>query len=294
MSHAPLLFCFGLGFSAMATAKRLSAQGWRIAGTARSEASLAKLRAQGLAVQAFDWDRPLIDPSVLSQAQSILSSIAPDERGDPVIAHHGAVLAKCPAWIGYLSTTGVYGDAGGAWVDEHAARAARSPRGLARIAAEDQWLALGAEIFRLAGIYGPGRNQLESLREGTAKRLVKPGQVFSRIHVDDIALAVAAAIGRPSRGAIYNVADDEPAPPQTVVAFGAQLLKVDPPPEQSFESARAHMSPMAQSFYADNKRIDNRKLKRALGLRLLYPTYRQGLSACLSSLGSAADPSGPR
>jgi nucleoside-diphosphate-sugar epimerase len=296
MQQAPLLFCFGLGFSAMATAKRLSALGFRVAGTARSEASLAKLRAQGIAVQAFDWDRPLADPSVLNQAHAILSSIAPDERGDPVIAHHGAVLAKSPAWRGYLSTTGVYGDAGGAWVDERADRAARSPRGLARIAAEDQWLSVGAEIFRLAGIYGPGRNQLESLRDGTAKRLVKPGQVFSRIHVDDIAQAVTAAIGRPSPGAVYNVADDEPAPPQNVVAYGAQLLGIDPPPEQSFESARAHLSPMALSFYADNKRIDNRKLKRDLGLRLIHPTYRQGLSACLSSLAPSAGavkPSGP-
>jgi len=170
-----------------------------------------------------------------------------------------------------------------------AMRKATSERGQARIIAEDQWHDLGAEIFRLAGIYGPGRNQLVSMRDGTAKRLVKPGQVFSRIHVDDIAQIVTAAIDHPNRCAIYNVADDEPAPPQTVITYAASLLGMMPPPEEDFETARHKLSPMAQSFYADNKRIDNRWVKRALGLRLIYPTYRQGLSACL-----AAESSGKR
>ncbi len=286
--HQPLLFCFGLGYSALAAARLLQAQGWRVAGTSRQADKVEAFIARDIDAQVFSPSQPLARPDVIDQADAILSSIAPDEDGDAVIRHHGAQLAKARGWLGYLSTTGVYGDAGGAWVDETARRRSTSARGQARILAEDQWHDLGAEIFRLAGIYGPGRNQLVSLREGTAKRLVKPGQVFSRIHVDDIGRIIAGAIAHPNRGAIYNVADDEPAPPQTVISYAAYMLGMMPPPEEDFETARHRLSPMAQSFYADNKRIDNRKVKKALGLSLLYPTYRQGLSACLAMEKSGA------
>jgi nucleoside-diphosphate-sugar epimerase len=279
----PLLFCFGFGFSAKAVARDLGVLGYQIAGTSRDPAKVRAMRDTGIDAQIFGPGHPLERPELLGQATAILSSIAPDADGDAVMNHHGQALASTRAWLGYLSTTGVYGDAKGAWVDEGFMRQATSERGMARIKAEDAWHALGAEIFRLAGIYGPGRSQLDGLRQGTAKRVVKPGQVFSRIHVDDIAQVVTAAIRQPHRGAIYNVADDEPAPPQTVVAFAAKLLGIAPPPEETFEAASPHMSPMARSFYADNKRIDNRRIKRDLGLRLLYPTYRQGLSACLSA-----------
>jgi len=281
----PKLFCFGLGFSAQALADRLRAQGWQIAGTSRNPDRLAQWAAQGIEGHLFSDTVGLARPEILLEVDAIVSSIAPGS-GDRVIAAHRDMLGQTRAWLGYLSTTGVYGDARGAWVDETVQRKATSDRGQARILAEDQWQGRGAEIFRLAGIYGPGRNQLGAMRDGTAKRLVKPGQVFSRIHVDDIAQILAAAIAKPDPGAIYNVADDEPAPPQTVITYAANLLGMMPPVQEDFETARHKLSPMAQSFYADNKRIDNRKVKRALGLRLIYPTYRQGLSACLAAESS--------
>ncbi len=209
-------------------------------------------------------------------------------NGDPVLRHHGQDFKHAPSlsWIGYLSTVGVYGDSQGAWIDETTPTQATSTRGRRRIAAETEWLALGyclricTCVFRLAGIYGPGRSAIDRLREGTAHRIVKPGQVFNRIHVDDIAAAVCTAMLARRVHEIYNVTDDEPAPPQDVIAYAAELLHMPPPPEIAFEDAE--LSPMAASFYADNKRIRNTRLRQELGVALKFPTYREGLRAILA------------
>jgi nucleoside-diphosphate-sugar epimerase len=209
-----------------------------------------------------------------------------------VLAHHLKGLRRCAdlTWVGYLSTTGVYGDRGGAWVDEADAVAPTMARTRRRVAAEGHWLASGlpVHIFRLAGIYGPGagRNALDAVRGGRARRIVKTGQVFGRVHVDDIVQVLRASIARPNPGAIYNVADDEPAPPQDVIAFACQLLGVAPPPEMPFEAAE--LSPMARSFYADNRRVCNARIKRELGIKLRYPTYRDGLRVILEQEGYSA------
>jgi nucleoside-diphosphate-sugar epimerase len=280
------LFCFGLGYTAQALARQLSAEGWRIAGTTRATEKHAHLADEGFEIYGFTRERPLADPvAALAGTTHVLISIGPDEAGDPVLAHHLADLGQCAAleWIGYLSTTGVYGDRGGAWVDEADAVAPSMPRTRRRVAAEGHWLASGlpAHTFRLAGIYGPGagRNALAAVRAGTARRIVKPGQVFGRVHVADIVQVLCASIARPNPGAIYNVADDEPTPPQDVIAFACELLGVAPPPEVPYE--QAELSPMARSFYADNRRVDNARIKRELGVKLRYPTYREGLRAIL-------------
>jgi nucleoside-diphosphate-sugar epimerase len=280
------LFCFGLGYTAQALARRLSAEGWRIAGTTRATDQHAHLADEDFEIHGFTRERPLADPvAALAGTTHVLVSIGPDEAGDPVLVRHLADLRQCTAleWLGYLSTTGVYGDRGGAWVDEADAVAPSMPRTRRRVAAEGHWLASGlpAHILRLAGIYGPGagRNALAAVRAGTAQRIVKPGQVFGRVHVDDIVQVLCASMARPNPGAIYNVADDEPAPPQDVIAFACELLGVAPPPEVPYE--QAELSPMARSFYADNRRVDNARIKRELGVKLRYPTYREGLRAIL-------------
>ncbi|MBL8654941.1 MAG: SDR family oxidoreductase, partial [Alphaproteobacteria bacterium] len=210
--------------------------------------------------------------------------------GDPVIDLHGTDLLRLDSvkWIGYLSTTGVYGNRDGDWVDERAALHPSGSRGAARVAAEDAWLALGRvghkiHIFRLAGIYGAGRSALDTVRDGKAKRIVKPGQVFSRIHVEDIANVLEASIAKPDPGAIYNVCDDDPAPPQDVIAYACALLGVEAPPEIPYAQAASSMSEMARSFYTDNKRVSNLKIKEALGVKLAYPDYRAGLRALLDA-----------
>jgi nucleoside-diphosphate-sugar epimerase len=278
------LFCFGLGYSAVALGRALMAEGWRVAGTTRSEERRAGLAGARFEVHLFARERPL-DPAVLAGTTHLLASIPPDEAGDPVLAHHRDHLLDLPdlAWAGYLGTTGVYGDRDGAWVDESDPVDPTMPRTRRRVAAEGAWLASGQPVhrFRLAGIYGPGpgRNPLDALRRGTARRIVKPGQVFGRIHVDDIVQVLRASMARPNPGAIYNLADDLPAPPQDVVAFAAGLLGVPPPPEVPFEAAE--LSPMARSFYADNRRIANARIKEELGVSLFHPTYREGLRAIL-------------
>ncbi|GLK76682.1 NAD(P)-dependent oxidoreductase [Methylopila jiangsuensis] len=254
--------------------------------TARSPDKAAALAADGLRAHSFDGSSlaPALKEA-LERATHLLVSAPPDDHGDPTLRAARDVLRSAPdlAWIGYLSTIGVYADAGGGWVDEATPPEADSVRGARRIAVEREWLALGrdagvaVQVFRLAGIYGPGRNQIENLKAGTAKRLVKPGQVFNRIHVDDIATALAAGIARPQAGPIVNVTDDEPAPPQDVVAYAAELLGVPPPPEAAFETA--DISPMARSFYSSNKRVANRALREAFGVALAYPTYREGIAA---------------
>jgi nucleoside-diphosphate-sugar epimerase len=281
------LFCFGLGYTALALARSLAAEGWRIAGTTRDAPKQARLAAEGFEMHRFDRDRPLQEPAAaLAGATHVLTSIAPDEFGDPVLAHHLADLRRCAslAWVGYLGTTGVYGDRGGAWVDEADPVAPTTARARRRVAAEGHWQASGlpVHVFRLAGIYGPGpgRNALEAVRAGTARRIVKPGQVFGRVHVDDIVQVLRASMARPNPGAVYNVADDEPAPAQDVIAFACTLLGIEPPPEVPYEAAE--LSPMARSFYADNRRIDNARIKGELGVRLRHPTYREGLQALLA------------
>ena len=287
---SPLLFCFGLGYSALAFARALQDRGWQVAGTCRSPEKQAALARLGIAAQLFDRTRPLVDPAgAFGRAVAILSAVPPDERGDPVLDGHGADLARAgdARWVGYLSTTGVYGDRQGDWVDESSALSPTGERGRRRVAAEQGWLALHraaglpVHVFRLAGIYGPGRNALRSLREGTARRVIKPGQVFSRIHRDDIVGVLRASLARPDPGAVYNVCDDDPAAPDEVVAHAASLLGVAPPP--SVPLADAQLSPMGRSFFDDNKRVANRRIKEELGVVLRYPDYRSGLAALLAA-----------
>ncbi len=282
------LFCFGLGYSARALAADLVAEGWSVAGTCRSEEKRAALAADGIDAFLFDRGRPLEDPAAaLAGATHLLSSVPPDGGGDPVIDHHGADLAALGTvrWAGYLSTTGVYGDRGGDWVDEAADRLPTGGRGRRRVAAEDAWIdlwlthGLPVHLFRLAGIYGPGRNALETVRQGRARRIAKPGQVFSRIHVDDIVAVLTASMAAPHPGTAYNVCDDEAAPPAEVIAHACALLDVTPPAEEPFETAE--LSDMARSFYADNKRVSNRRIKEELGVTLAYPDYRVGLDRLL-------------
>jgi len=291
MSDTRTLFCFGLGYTAGALSRRLMAQGWSVRGTGRSEATCAELAAQGIAAWTFDRDRPLADPAAaLAGVTHVLTSVPPDAGGDPVLDHHGAdiaVLSPPLQWAGYLSTTGVYGDRGGAPVDEASDRRPATERGERRVAAEDGWCGLWRDrgvpvhLFRLAGIYGPHRNALATVQRGQARRIVKPGQVFSRIHVDDIAAVLEASMARPNPGAAYNVCDDEAAPPQDVVAYACALLGVEPPPEVPFEEA--DLPDMARSFYGENKRVANGRIKRELGVSLTYPDYRIGLQALLKT-----------
>lgn len=284
---APVLFCFGFGYSARALADLLGPRGWLLRGTGRTAESCAAMQRAGVTAYLFDRDRPLADPAAaLAGVTHLLSSVPPDAAGDTVLEHHAgdiATIAGDLAWAGYLSTTGVYGDRGGEWVDETTPLRPSTERGRRRVAAEQGWCRLWrtagvpVHLFRLAGIYGPGRNALETVRSGRARRIVKPGQVFSRIHVDDIAAVLAASIARPEPGAAYNVCDDDPAPPQEVVAHACKLLGVDPPPEIPFEEAE--LSAMARSFYAESKRVSNRRIKEELGVRLRYADYRAGLAA---------------
>ncbi|MBR9973057.1 SDR family oxidoreductase [Magnetospirillum sulfuroxidans] len=275
------LFIFGLGFSARVIARAALAQGWQVAGTTRSGGGAG---LDGITVFAFDRGHPLPEQA-LDGVTHVLSSVPPDERGDAVMDCVGARLrALAPAWVGYLSTTGVYGDRGGAWVDEDSPVHPDLERSRRRVAAEQAWLASGlpVHLFRLAGIYGPGRSAIDSVRAGNARRIVKPGQVFSRIHVEDIAQAVLASVQRPRPGAIYNVCDDDCAPPQDVISHACALLGLEPPAELDWDQAKASLSPMALSFYADNKRVRNDRLKAELGVTLRYPSYRQGLAAIVA------------
>jgi nucleoside-diphosphate-sugar epimerase len=290
--RAPMsrLLCFGFGFCARTLAERVSKSGWLITGTSRTAEGCAEIVARGFAAVRFDALAP-IDPSIIAGHDHILLSIPPDENGDPVLRWHVEhILAnrRNVRWIGYLSSTAVYGDRGGGWVDESAPLIPSSERAARRVHAEEQWLGLcrihglPAHIFRLAGIYGPGRNQLLSIRAGTARAIVKPHQVFSRIHVEDIAGVLEASMTMPRPGRVYNVCDDEPAPPQTVVAYAAELMAAPPPPR--VDVAMAGLTPMALSFYDDSKRVSNRRIKEELGYRLLYPTYREGLTALKATL----------
>jgi nucleoside-diphosphate-sugar epimerase len=283
------LFCFGFGYCATALARHLQGQRWRIAGTVRDGATRAALAREGFACVPFD-DRNGI-AAALSHHDHLLISIPPSDSGDRVLTLYLQELlahGRSFRWIAYLSTTGVYGDRGGGWVDETSELRPATERGKRRLLAERAWLALHDEhalpvhIFRLAGIYGPGRNQLLALRKGEARRIVKKEHVFSRIHVDDIAGVLEASIVTPHPGRSYNVCDDEPAPPQTVIAYAAEILGLPVPPEIPFE--RAGLSGLSRSFYEESKRVSNRRIKDELGYRLAYPSYREGLQALKASL----------
>lgn len=255
-------------------------------GTTRTAEKAERMRAEG--VEPVIWPGGDLGPA-LAEATHLLTSVAPDDDGDPVLRDAGDAIAGAAGhivWAGYLSTTGVYGDRQGGWVDETSDLRPATRRGEARVAAEAAWQALAAQsglalhIFRLAGIYGPGRGPFAKVKDGSARRIVKPGQVFSRIHVDDIATVLRASMARPDPGAIYNVCDDDPAPPEDVLAHAAELLGLPPPPEVPFEAAE--MSPMARSFYAESKSVRNDRIKRDLGVNLAYPDYRAGLAALLA------------
>jgi nucleoside-diphosphate-sugar epimerase len=281
------LFCFGFGYTANVLAARLAGQDIAIAGT-RTRADVSAIT--GINVAAYRGDGRSADVAQLLQHTThVLVSIPPDLEGDATVRDFGQDLAALQSlrWIGYLSTIGVYGDAQGGWVDEDSPARPQSERSLKRLRAEMQWRAFGqahgkrVEIFRLPGIYGPGRSMIEALRAGTAKRIIKPGQVFNRIHVDDIAQTLQVAMNHPPTFDLFNVTDDEPTPPQDVVVYAAELLGIPPPPEIAFADAK--LSPMGSSFYAESKQVRNTRIKTALGVQLAFPTYRQGLVSILTS-----------
>lgn len=284
------LLVFGFGYSAHHIAERLRAAGTAVTATVRSAAKAERLTRMGITARVFSLD--YCDETIaedITASEAVLVSIPPDASGDPVLAAFSDAIAAAPRlrWVGYLSTVGIYGDHAGNWVDEATPAAPGQERSRIRARAEQAWLAFGAtrgvavQIFRLPGIYGPERNQLAQLAAGTARRIVKPGQVFNRVHVADIAAAIEASLALPRGGAIYNVTDDEPAPPQDVVEFAARLCGIPPPPEIPFEAAE--LSPMGRSFFSENKRVRNDLVRSELGVVPRYPTYREGLTALRAS-----------
>lgn len=276
------LFCFGLGYAGARLARTLYARGWEVGGTSRDAEALRELQAEGIS------GRPLEMAEVAPSTSHVLVTIPPDDAGDAALLRFGGDIAALEGlvWLGYLSTTGVYGDRDGDWVDESEAPAPGNARSRRRLAAEQAWLDLcrahgvPVHIFRLAGIYGPGRNILDSVREGTAKRIDRPGHLFSRIHVDDIVQTLLASMARPRSGAIYNVCDDEAAEPAAVVAHACRILDIIPPPLTKFDAGA--LTPMAKTFWAENRRVRNSRIKQELGVELRYPDYRAGLSAVLA------------
>lgn len=284
----PRLFCFGLGYSARVLGHHLLAAGWTVAGTSQHPEKLAGLAAEGFQPFRMDRGHPLEDPAAaLAGTTHLLSSVPPDRDGDAVLDQHLDDLRRIAGlqWAGYLSTTGVYGDTGGAVVDETAAVRPTSERSRRRAEAEARWRDSGLPIhvFRLPGIYGPGSSALDKVRAGEARRIDRPGHRFCRIHVEDIAGVLRASMARPDPGAIYNVCDDEPASPAEVTAFACGLLGIAPPPLEPFEQAAQGMSAMALSFWNDNRVVDNGRIKRDLAYRLVHPTYRDGLRAVLEA-----------
>ncbi|MEX1251741.1 MAG: SDR family oxidoreductase [Hyphomonas sp.] len=278
-SPQSLLFVFGLGYSALQLAAALHPAGWRVAGTVRTPAKAADLRAQGIAAEVWAGEGCLKVPP----GAHWLVTLPPGREGCPAARAAGDQAASAQS-IAYLSTTGVYGDLNGGWAFEWSPVAPSSPRASARVKAEAQWRAASdgkARIVRLPGIYGPGRSPFDRLRDGTAQRVIKPAQVFSRIHVDDIATGLAALLQRPSVSGVFHLCDDLAAPPQDVIAHAAALLGVPVPPDVAFEDAG--LSEMAASFYAECKRVANARAKAALGWRPQYPTYREGLAAILDA-----------
>ncbi len=284
------LFLFGYGFSGRALARRMGARGWEIVATFRGPETAARIAADGhRGVDISDRDA-ITD--ALARTHALLVTAPPGPQGCPGLNTLVGPLAEAgafPDWTGYLSTTGVYGDRRGGWVTENSRLAAQSIEGARRVGAERDWFEVGRGMgltvctFRLPGIYGPGRSTFDRLREGAARRIVAEGQVFSRIHVDDLAAGLEASIARPRAGGAYNLCDDEPAPNSDVVAYAARLIGIEPPPEIRLEDSR--LSPAAMRFYAESKRVSNALAKSELGWRPAYPTYREGLSAILAAGG---------
>ncbi len=283
MADRPRIFIFGLGYSALRFARIMAGKGAVISGTTRSPEKAAALAAEGFKPIVFDGELTPEVADALAGATHVLSSVAPGED-DPVLAVCGDALLAAPLlrWLGYLSTTGIYGSYGGAWVSEDTTPHPRAERSVRRLAAEKAWKRLALEkgvplaVFRIAGIYGPGRNPFVALAEGKASRIVKPGLVLNRIHVADIAAGLAAAAGQEADG-VFNLSDDAPAPPQDLVTHAAALMNVEPPAEVPYDAAA--MPPFARSFYEENKRVTNSRLKALLGGPLHYPDYRTGLDA---------------
>lgn len=285
------LFCFGYGYTADFLTQGLrTVGGWGIAGTTRDHNKAQLMVDQGIETHIFSVNEPLSDPIVaLRGATHVLISTPADDYGDPSFRFHADDLIHIPTirWIGYLSTTGVYGDRGGDWVTEQSVLQPSSKRGARRVRAEQQWLdlyesyGLPVHIFRLAGIYGPGRSALDSVRAGAARRINKPGHAFSRIHVEDIVQVLMASMAAPSPGGIYNVADDYPAPSHEVIAYTCEVLGKPVPPLLDYTSA--DLAPITMSFYSDNKRVRNDRIKDELGVQLKYPTFREGILACRSA-----------
>lgn len=289
---AKRLFCFGFGYTALALAKTLDKKNWSITGTSRSPKKIKALKSHGFQAHLFDRDK--MESSyyhAFSKASHILISIPPEKYGDIVIDLHQHDLKNMNniTWIGYLSTTGVYGDTGGNLVSEKSTPAPTSDRSKRRLKAEHAWADLHKayntplHIFRLPGIYGPGRSALDQVRAKTHKRIRKENHRFSRIHVDDIVSALAASINQPNPGVIYNVCDDEPAAPEAVTAFACKLLDAPVPPLIDWAEAQKTMTPMALSFWNDNRTIDNTFIKQDLGWKLKYPTFREGLRGILET-----------
>jgi nucleoside-diphosphate-sugar epimerase len=284
------LFVFGYGYTARALARRLIPKGWRVFASVRDPAAIAALATDGVVGVAVDDADGLA--AALAGTNAVLITAPPDAEGCPGLRTLVRQLARAeafPDWTGYLSTTGVYGDRQGGWVFETSRLAAQSLEGARRVAAERDWLEVGrgmgltVQVFRLPGIYGPGRSAFDRLRAGQARRIAAPGQVFSRIHVDDLAAGLQASMARPRAGGIYNLCDDEPAANSDVVAYAARLLGIEPPPEVALDAAA--LSPAAMRFYAESKRVSNARAKAELGWRPAYPTYREGLAAILASGG---------
>lgn len=284
------LLIYGYGFAGRALAGRMQARGWNVAATFRKPEDAGRLAADG--VEPVPASDPVLLDAQAAAAQAVLITAPPGAEGCPGLPALVPALARArafPDWLGYLSTTGVYGDRKGGWVFEHSRLAAQSREGARRVAAERDWLDVGrgmgltVAVFRLPGIYGPGRSTFDRLREGRARRIAAPGQVFSRIHVEDLAAGLEASIARPRAGGIYNLCDDEPAPNSEVVAYAARLLGMEPPPEMTLEEAA--LSPAAMRFYGESKRVSNALAKAELGWRPAYPTYREGLRAVLAAGG---------
>jgi hypothetical protein len=284
------LFCFGYGYTCDVVASTMLAEGWAVAGTTRDNEKRCYLKQQGIKPFLFDQDNPLEDPlTFLKGTTHLLISTPPNDAGDPAYIHHAEDILKIPSieWVGYLSSTSVYGDRDGGWVDEDSEIRPSNRRGSRRAKAEEQWLSLAHDsnlpvhTFRLAGIYGPGRCALDSVRAGMSRRINKPGHAFNRIHVDDIAGILKASMSKPDAGRAYNVADDLAAPSHELIKTACEMLGLPVPPLLPYDEA--DMAPIARSFYVDNKRIRNDRIKAELSYVLKYPTYIEGLQACLDA-----------
>ena len=288
LSRDKKLFCFGFGYTAGFLGEKLMAHGWKVSGTTTSAKKRDFLKKCGIDAFLFDRTHSIPDPfNTFADVTHVLLSVPPNNDGDPVFNMHGADLAalKNLEWIGYLSTTAVYGNQNGSWVDEKTPPAPSSRRGSLRLKAEEQWQSLclneglPLHIFRLSGIYGPTRSAIDAVRSGTATCIDKPGHVFNRIHVEDIVQVLIASMNKPRPGSIYNLADDAPSPSHEVIRFACNLIGLETPPLIPFD--QAEMAPIVRSFYKDNKRIHNDAIKNELGVQLIYPDYHSGLKSCL-------------